>query len=472
MGNKDDFWLDPSKRATEHLNMVLDTELPEEGGLVIVDKKLQEREKIPLSMVVPPNLVSEATEIKTGISVEDARNEAPIIEGYESRHSVRRLFITKDASIRQEGSVAYRRMTDIRELFLEIHIVVLNCRKKEEDIPVTRLFENIWLYPTNSSSWWSLGFDAYSVAEAQLVFSGGFRADIVVAEDLFESGLAGWFLSKKYERPFQLHITEDFFDASYVDTLEHPTLYEWSAKHLLKRVKSVRTKTEFQRQAVIEENDSLEPSTQLLPSYYDLQAWRDLSPTVNLREQYPQFKFIILNISSMHASSHAGDVMLGAAKILRRYPAIGLVMVGNGPLRTQLERQAIALGLHSQIEFTPMPTEVVSYMKSAHVFVQLSEDGAEDDLLLEAAVSKLPIIANANGLAGKLFVDNESACLCAPTDSECIADKINMYLNENQVRARFALNANETVFERIEQDYSAYLQAYGTSIERCLVEAS
>jgi glycosyltransferase involved in cell wall biosynthesis len=171
----------------------------------------------------------------------------------------------------------------------------------------------------------------------------------------------------------------------------------------------------------------------------------------------------------MRTSSHSIDVLSGAAVILRRYPTIGLVIVGNGPLRAALERQVIALGVQNQVEFEPFPTEILSYIKSANVLVHLSEDGNEDDIILEAAAAKLPMIANARGIAGKLFVDGESACLCEATDIECVADNINMYLNENQNRARYALSASEIVFERIEQDYGAYLEAYSESIERCVV---
>lgn len=469
--------IDPSKRANTQLDKALSDTLEATEDFVVLDERLQNAMHQPESVYVPPpepehvTVPEETPQNPDELTVDEARNEAPIRNESLERKQARLLLLTKDVSIMQEGSEAFQRMVDIQEMFLEIHIILLALKEPHtEDISVARIAGNVWLYPTNSTSWWKIGYDAYKTAQTQLVFSGGFRADIVVSEDLFESGLAGWFLSKKYERPFQVHTTEDFFDSSYIESQDHPVLYSWATQYLLERVKSVRVKTEFQRQAVIAENSTLETTTELLPSYYNLNVWRDFVPVENLHEKYPQFNFIILHISSMRASSHSSEVLQGAAKILRRYPSIGLLMVGNGPLRSQLERQAIALGLQNQIEFLPMPKEVVSYMKSANILVQLSEDGAEDDLILEAAVSKLPLIANTRGIAGKLFAQGESACLCAPTDSECVADSINMYLNENQARARFALNASELVFERIEQDYGAYIREYSESIERCLAE--
>lgn len=446
----DTLWLDQSERAAADLNREI-------GG----SYKTQEKNVTALDLV-PDD----------AITIGEARKEQRLVSHSSDRKKMRLLLITADVSMLEEGSVAYRRMTDQRDMFLEIHIVVLNFQSEIPKESVLRLFENVWLYSTNSSSWWRQGYDAYKIIESQLAFSGGFRADIIVAEDLFLTGLVGWLYSKKHERPFQLHISEDFFDASFVESHEHPVLYEWVARYLLNRATSVRTKTEFQRQAVIADHPELDSVTELLPNYHNLEVWKDFVPSMNLHERYPQFKFIMLNISAMRTTSRAVETLFGAAKILRKYKTVGLIMVGNGPLRPLLEQHAIALGIQNQVEFEPAPSEVISHIKSAHLLLHLSEDGGEDDYILEAAVAKLPMVANASGLAGKLFVDGESACLCSGVDVECIADRINMFLNENQDRARFALNAYEVVFERIEQDYGAYLEAYNQSIERCIVTES
>ena len=147
-------------------------------------------------------------------------------------------------------------------------------------------------------------------------------------------------------------------------------------------------------------------------------------------------------------------------------------MVGSGPLRALLEKTAITLEVQNQVEFEPMPREVLSHMKTANLFIHLSENSEEDNFLLEAAVAKIPIVANIEGLGGKLFVDGESAALCDIRNTVCIADGINRYLSRNQDRASFALNASDIVFERIEQDYAAYVRAYGQSIERSIVAES
>ena len=476
MSNNDSVFRDPSQKASDALSTALNAGVVENDEITIVDERLMEREAAKAEEETSEPLSEEvlqvAEEPQPTIAVQEARNESQVLETESNRQYTRLLYLTSDESTLQEGSMSYGHIADLRKVFLELHVVVLCEKKQPEKTPAQRPFDNVWIYLTESSSWWKKGYDAYHTALTQLEFSGGFRADIIVADDLFQAGLAGVFLSKKYTRPFQLHIHEDFFDKEFIESQEHPSLYEWSSEYILNRVTNVRTRTEFQRQAVIHLRKDLEPYTELLPSYYNLEMWRDFVPTTDLHQKYPQFKFIMLHISAMNNSSHTSEVIAGASRLLRRYQTLGLVVVGNGPLRSHLERQVIALGLQTQIVFEPMPSEVLSYMKSANILLHLSENGDEDDIILSAATVKLPLVGNLNGLAGKLFVDGESACLCDPSDNRCISDSINMYLNENQDRARFALTAYEIVFDRIEQDYGAYLELCRESIERSMATPS
>ncbi len=464
--------LNPAKRAAAHLNTVLDTSVDLSDEVVIVNEKIAaivaektEAHTADMSEVLPE---PEAPVVK----IKEARTEAPVLTASGNQRSARLLILTKDVSVLDEGSPTHRRITDLRKRFLEIHIVILNQVAYSGILSTTRLFENVWLYPTNAKAAWRLTYDAYHVVQEQLVFSGGFRADIVIAEDPTESGLVGWYISKRHKRPYELHIYEDFYDTAFTTQQKFTFLYEWCVSFVLEHVTHVRTKTEFQRTAVIHERPELELTTECVPQYYNLAAWKNFMPVVNLHEQYPRFKFILLTISSMHTSSHTAEVVTAVAPILKRYPTLGLVIVGNGPLRADIEHQVIALGIQEQVEFEPMPLEVLSYLKTSNVFLNLSEESTDDTLLLKAAVSKVPIIANSAGLGTKLFIDEESACLCAGNDIACIRNGVNRYLSENQDRIHFAQNAFDTVLERVDQNYEAYLEAYAESIERCAVSAS
>lgn len=460
--------LNPSSKATEHLNDVINSGETHED-IVILDEKIQARESeyIQTKEQHEGDALTILPEVSSEILARDARYSSQVLETVSERDSVRLLIFTKNAALLQLGSLAQKRLVELSGLFAEIHVIVLT-EAFEETAATVRLADNIWLYSTESTSWWRTGFDAYRIAREQLVFAGGFRADIVVAEDPFEAGVAARFIADKYDRPFQVHVLEDIYDSEFKERDPHNIWRLYIAKYVLRHAHCVRVGSEYIRSKVVHEHTALTEYTEVLPLYYNLESWRDMTPTFSLKEKYPHLKFIILHISNMNARSHTLEVIQGAAPLLRMYPTIGLVIVGNGPYRPAVEKQVIALGIHGQVEFEPVPDEVISHMKSANVLIHLSDDPEEDTVVLEASAVKLPMIASNENIAGSLFTHNESAFLCNGADPACVSYHLKAFLNDNLSRTRFAMNAQEEVFERIEQDYAAYLNAYRSSIERCV----
>ncbi len=454
--------LDPSRKAADHLNTMLEEAL-EVDGVVMLDPHLQRQhnnsEEPAVSTPDTPHAEQQVAK------VDDVRQGAQLIEQSSERDSVRLLLVTKNASIRQLGSLAQKRLIEMSKIFSEIHVLILN-EFTEHTTSAVRLADNVWLYSTDSKSWWRTAVDAYRIATTQLIFAGVFRADVVVAEDPFESGAVAYALSQKYRRPFQIHLLEDIYASEFKDRDEHNGLRLFCAPFVIKRADSIRTSTEYLRAKVVDAFPELADDTEVLPVYHNLEAWKETVPSFDLKARYSRFNFIILHVSEMQSYSHTSEVIHGVAPILRNHPTIGLVIIGNGPFRPALEKQAIALGIQSHVEFEPVPDEVISHMKSANILVHLSENAAEDMTVLEAATVRLPILGATTNVAGSLFKDGDSAYICDGADPACVSQKLKLFLKDNAVRTQFALNAQEIVFDRIEQDYTGYLHAYRSSIER------
>jgi len=222
----------------------------------------------------------------------------------------------------------------------------------------------------------------------------------------------------------------------------------------------------------VENYPDLNDRTEVLPIYYNLNAWKDAVPTFNLKERYPQFKLIMLHVTNMNELSHTDRVINGSARMLKQYPAVGLIILGDGPLRAKLEKHVITLGLSTQVAFESDANDTISYMKSSNLLLYLSEDAEEEYIVLQAAAVGLPMVTGVAGLAGELFLDGENAFVCPNDSPPCIGEKINRFLNENQLRTKFSREAQNVVFDRIEQDYGSYMESYTESIERCVVGGS
>lgn len=440
----DPFELDPAKRARQALNVLL-----------------EDKGSVPKS---PEDLDVDAPDPR--VDVETARQESVVLAKTAARDRARVLFFTTDVSILTKDADARKRLLDLRYVFAEVHVVLL--APKVEDTSIMRLAETVWVYPIGVAKWWKRLLEVYRLIEKELLFADELRADIVVGEDMFEAGLCACLIARKYGRAFQLHISEDFFDTEYVQSLSHPTIYKWVSWYVLTRATSVRTKSEAQLEAVQMINAELRAEAEVLPIYHDLTAWRDAVPALDLHERYPQFKFIMLHICRVRTRAHTKAIIDGAAPILGQYATVGLVILCDDHVRKEVEERAIALGLQDRIVCEPLPAETISSIKTANLVIHLSEDSSEDGAVLAAAAGRVPIIANINGIAGEIFDDGTSARLCLPEDIACVTESITMYLNDNRSRTTFGTAAQEAVFDRIPQDRAAYLETYAASVERSL----
>ncbi len=92
----------------------------------------------------------------------------------------------------------------------------------------------------------------------------------------------------------------------------------------------------------------------------------------------------------------------GLIALLTSLPDVGLVIVGDGPLRDQLEEQAEILGVRQRVLFagTVARARVQGYLKACDVFVLNSTYEGLPHVILEAAAAGLPVVAtNAGGTA-------------------------------------------------------------------------
>jgi len=147
------------------------------------------------------------------VSVEDELRKERLIKDVSTRIRSRVLFVTKDQTVLESDTPTQVYFKNLTEVFDEIHVIVLGMKKRKTD--TIRIAKKAWVYPTMSKYFLQQPFAAYSVAKQQLKFTDGFRPDIVVALDPFESGIAGYFIAWKFKRAFQLHVTEDFLTDAY-----------------------------------------------------------------------------------------------------------------------------------------------------------------------------------------------------------------------------------------------------------------
>jgi glycosyltransferase involved in cell wall biosynthesis len=191
-----------------------------------------------------------------------------------------------------------------------------------------------------------------------------------------------------------------------------------------------------------------------------------------------------------HYKNHAGFLHI-AAKIHQQMPGVEFVLVGDGPLREELEQQATKLGLqvwggHScppkagtiendgQLSLPKAQTiflgdrhDIPAVLASIDVAVLTSESESLSNVILEAMAASLPVVAYNVGGNAELVNDQRGALVSAGDESE-FAVAIQRLLSDVQLRQQQGNNARRFVQENFSLDRvrRRYEDLYLTLLEK------
>lgn len=163
------------------------------------------------------------------------------------------------------------------------------------------------------------------------------------------------------------------------------------------------------------------------------------------------------------------DVLLSAfARVADRHPDVRLLLLGDGPLRDQLEAQASRLGLDERARFlgTRGRAETIELLQGCAVFVLASRAEPFGLAVLEALACGRPVVATKVGGIREIVRDGVDGLLVEPDDPAALAAAIDTFLDDPEagrrcgraglLRAReFTAEANSLEYESLFETLTA-----------------
>lgn len=125
------------------------------------------------------------------------------------------------------------------------------------------------------------------------------------------------------------------------------------------------------------------------------------------------------------------------ALIAHKYPDAKLVMLGDGPLHTELHQLANQLDINHQIKWITDKTGA-EIMPALDMFVMPSLYEAFPYVLLEAANAGLPIIATPVGGTDEMLINQVNGFVVEHNEPEVLATAIEKLINNPQLRIRMS----------------------------------
>jgi glycosyltransferase involved in cell wall biosynthesis len=157
--------------------------------------------------------------------------------------------------------------------------------------------------------------------------------------------------------------------------------------------------------------------------------------------------------------------------LLRQFPRLRLVLVGDGELQATLGAQAAALGVTAQVVFAGAQADVARLLPALDVFVLPSLTEGLSIALLEAAAAGLPIVATAVGGNPEIVRHGDTGLLVPPADGPALLAAVGRLLADAPGRELLGARAREWVerhacIDALCDAYDAFYRRFGPGMLR------
>jgi len=132
------------------------------------------------------------------------------------------------------------------------------------------------------------------------------------------------------------------------------------------------------------------------------------------------------------AKNHAGFLRV-AARVAGKHPLVEFVLVGDGPLRPELEQQARALGLGERVAFLGERHDIPAVLASLDVSVLTSISESLSNVIMESMAAGVPVVAGRVGGNPELVRDGETGLLTPSVSDDGFEAAIEKLLQHSEL---------------------------------------
>ena len=188
----------------------------------------------------------------------------------------------------------------------------------------------------------------------------------------------------------------------------------------------------------------------------------------NLKKKYGIKKkdFVIMTVSRLAKEKSVDRLINNQKELLKRYPNMKLLIVGDGPDIDKLKMQVCSLNISKNVIFTGKVTleEIPIYYQLGDVFVTASKSEKQGLTVVEAISSSLPIVAVKDDSFISSVIDDFNGYVFT-SDEKYIESILKLYEN-NDIYNRLS-NQSRILSSDFSSEYFALkvLKVYETAIE-------
>jgi glycosyltransferase involved in cell wall biosynthesis len=158
-------------------------------------------------------------------------------------------------------------------------------------------------------------------------------------------------------------------------------------------------------------------------------------------------EIVCISVGRLVPVKGLSDLLSAFAIAHNQNPELRLLLVGDGELRQDLEREVQELKIGDVVQLVGWREDIPELLDVADLFVLTSHNEGLGLVLVEAMVKKLPVVATAVGGVPEVVIDGVTGSLVPAGDSVAIASAIARFAENGEMRASMGQRGYERANE-------------------------
>ena len=317
------------------------------------------------------------------------------------------LILSEDKSIFSPKSVAHQDILRCSENVDQLHVIIFT--KKKDPYTFFKVSDKLFLYPTNSSSYFLSIWDVFNIVRSQIFWKFGIVVHLICARDSLRSVLVAYFLSRKYKRNYIIDILVNSFFLNNSKSVFTSNIKNKLFDFVFRKASAIRVISQDRGEIISARNPLLEKKIFILPPL-DLQknvneTGSEMDVRVDIHKKFKQFNIILLAVSQflsikdLKLAKHIMD------ELHLRYPQMGLVIsfrinnIGWHPFFMRSLPKYIVM---------EEKTDTNVYYQNANIFIDIQSDNQDTKELIYAINTGSPVVVSKTPINTNIIRDGQN----------------------------------------------------------------
>jgi len=181
-----------------------------------------------------------------------------------------------------------------------------------------------------------------------------------------------------------------------------------------------------------------------IPTGINLAPYQDADGTLIRRKYGLELKRVLVTNGRLSMEKNWKTLLAAAAVVFSKHDDVRLLMIGDGPLRHELEDYMQELGIRERVIITGLVPfdEIPAHLKAGDVYCFASVSETQGLVTMEAMAAGLPVVA-VRATGSRDVVEEGVQGLLTQNDSNALARAILHLLDDSTLRARLRSAAAE-----------------------------